>query len=55
MKLLNWFVANPKTSSLGFGALIASGACYAGWLDHTQCQLAILALLAALGILSKDA
>jgi hypothetical protein len=46
---------NPKTTSLGLGAVMIGVSCWMGWLDHQSGQIAIFALLGALGILAKDA
>lgn len=53
--ILKEWLSNPKTTSLGIGAVMIGVSCYMGWLSHESGEIAIFALLGALGIVTKDA
>ena len=45
---------NPKSTSLGAGAVLVLVASYLGILTHDQASMAVIAILATLGIVAKD-
>lgn len=53
--IVAWIRNNPRTNSLGIGAVFIGLSCYMGWLSHESGEIAIFSLLAALGIVTKDA
>lgn len=53
--ILKALVTNPKTNSIAIGACFIGLSCYMGWLSHESGEIAIFALLGALGIVTKDA
>ena len=53
--ILKAFLSNPKTTSIGLGAAFCGLSCYMGWLSHESGEIAIFAVLSALGIVTKDA